>query len=118
MVSLNRRQTAWLPITADLAERMARAVTDHSTPVGSGTVARTKRIPFEHRAEAAVIAWMRHLTTWYDGMVIPRIKGRRREVRLMLARRSQELLERYRRGEPVPDGCPLRLALQRHRSKT
>jgi hypothetical protein len=28
-----------------------------------------------------------------------------------LARRSQELLARYRRGEPVPDGCPLRQAL-------
>ena len=48
---------------ADLAEQMARAVTDHATPVGSGTVARTKRIPVEQRAEAAVIAWMRHKTT-------------------------------------------------------
>jgi hypothetical protein len=51
-------------------------VTDHATPVGSGTVARTKRIPVEQRAEAAVIAWMRHQTTGYDGMVIPRIKGK------------------------------------------
>ena len=96
---------------ADLAERMARAVTDHATPVGSGTVARTKRIPVEQRAEAAVIAWMRHKTTGYDGMVIPRVKGKRREVRRMLARRSHELLEDYRRGEPVPEGCPLRKAL-------
>jgi hypothetical protein len=55
----------------DLAQRIARAVTDHATPVGSGTVARTKRIPVEQRAEAAVIAWMRHQTTGYDGMVIP-----------------------------------------------
>ena len=31
---------------ADLASRMARAITDHATPVGSGTVARTKRIPY------------------------------------------------------------------------
>ena len=96
---------------ADLAERMARAVTDHATPVGSGTVARTKRIPVEQRAEAAVIAWMRHKTTGYDGMVIPRVKGKRREVRRMLARRSHDLLEGYRRGAPVPDGCPLRKAL-------
>ena len=29
--------------TDDLADRLARAVTDHATPVGSGTVARTKR---------------------------------------------------------------------------
>src|SRR6516225_2069212 len=102
---------AFHPNHAELADRLARAVTDHATPVGSGTVARTKRIPVERRAEAAVIAWMRHQTTGYDGMVIPRIKGKRREVRRTLARRSQELLARYRRGEPVPEGCPLRTAL-------
>jgi Uncharacterized conserved protein (DUF2293) len=96
---------------ADLAEGLARAVTDHATPIGSGTVARTKRIPVEKRAEAAVIAWMRHQTTGYDGMVIPRIKGKRREIRRMLARRSQELLEGCRRGEVVPEECPLRRAL-------
>jgi hypothetical protein len=99
------------PTHADLADRLARAVTDHATPVGSGTVARTKRIPVEQRAEAAVIAWMRHSTTGYDGMAIPRIKGKRREVRRMLARRSHELLERYRRGESAPEECPLRKAL-------
>jgi hypothetical protein len=59
---------------ADLADRLARAVTDHATPVGSGTVARTKRIPVEQRAEAAVIAWMRHSTTGYDSLVIPRVR--------------------------------------------
>jgi hypothetical protein len=74
-------------------------------------VARTKRIPVEQRAEAAVIAWMRHRTTGYDNMVIPRVKGQRREVRRMLARRSHELLQRYRRGELIPEGCPLRRAL-------
>jgi hypothetical protein len=96
---------------ADLAARMSRAITDHATPVGSGTVARTKRIPIEQRAEAAVIAWMRHSTTGYDGMVIPRVKGKRREVRRMLAQRSHELLERYRRGEAVGEDCPLKRAL-------
>ena len=70
----------------DLAQRLGRAVTDHATPVWSGTVARTKRIPVEQRAKAAVIAWMRHLTTGYDGMAIPRVKGKRREVRRMLPR--------------------------------
>jgi hypothetical protein len=97
---------------ADLADRLAHAVTDHATPVGSGTVARTKRISVEQRAEAAVIAWMRHSTTGYDGMVIPRIRGKRREVRRMLARRSHELLERYRRGELAPEECPLQRAFQ------
>ena len=103
---------AFHPTHADLADRLARAVTDHATPVGSGTVARTKRISVEQRAEAAVIAWMRHQTTGYDGMVIPRVKGKRREVRRMLARRSKELLGCYRRGEPVPGDCPLGKALQ------
>ncbi len=102
---------AFHPTDTDLAERLARAVSDHATPVGSGTVARTERIPVEQRAEAAVIAWMRHRTTGYDGMTIPRVKGKRREVRRMLARRSQELLGRYRRGEPVGDDCPLKRAL-------
>jgi hypothetical protein len=96
---------------ADLADRLAHAVTDHATPVGSGTVARTKRIPIEQRAEAAVIAWMRHQTTGYEGMVIPRVRGQRREVRRMLAARSKELLSRYRRGEPAQEGCPLQKAL-------
>ncbi len=95
----------------DLADRLAKAVTDHATPVGSGTVARTKRIPVQQRAEAAVIAWMRHQTTGYDGLVIPRVKGKRREVRRMLARRSHDLLERYRRGEAIPETCPLIEAL-------
>jgi hypothetical protein len=96
---------------ADMAEKLARAVADHATPVGSGTVARTKRIPMERRAEAAVIAWMRHQTTAYETMKIPRVKGKRREVRRMLAQRSQELLARYRSGEVVGEACPLRRAL-------
>jgi hypothetical protein len=102
---------AFHPLHADLAQRLARAVTEHATPVGSGTVARTKRIPVEQRAEAAVIAWMRHQTTGYDGMVIPRVKGKRREVRRMLAQRSQGLLQRYRLGEPTGGECPLMTAL-------
>src|SRR4051794_32211290 len=89
---------AFHPAHAELAQRLAHVVSDHATPVGSGTVARTKRIPTEQRAEAAVIAWMRHQTTGYDSMKIPRVKGKRREVRKMLAQRSKELLARYRRG--------------------
>jgi hypothetical protein len=98
---------AFHPNHANLADRLAKAVTDHATPVGSGTVARTKRIPVEQRAAAAVIAWMRHQTTAYDDMAIPRIKGKRKEVRRMLARRSKELLERYRRGDAAEEQCPL-----------
>lgn len=103
------------PDYAEVAQHLACVVTEHATPVGSGTVARTKRIPIEQRAEAAVIAWMRHQTTGYDGMAIPRVKGKRREVRRMLAQRSKKLLERYRRGEPVADDCPLQQPLRNHR---
>lgn len=102
---------AFHPNHADLAQRLAKVVADHTTPVGSGTVARTKRIPVEQRAEAAVIAWMRHQTTAYDSMKIPQVKGKRREVRRMLAQRSKELLARYRRGEANGEECPLVRAL-------
>jgi hypothetical protein len=99
------------PAHAELAQRLARAVTDHATPVGSGTVARTKRIPVEQRAEAAVIAWLRHQTTAYDDMPISRVRGKRREVRRMLAQQSKKLLERYRRGDTDSGDCPLSAAL-------
>ena len=112
------RFLAFHPRYAAVASRLAHAVTIHATPVGSGTVARTKRIPLEQRAEAAVIAWLRHQTTGYDDMVIPRIKGKRREVRRMLAGRSQELLSRYRRGDVIGKVCPLKLALERQDQKT
>lgn len=94
-----------------LARQLAAAIGEHAVPVGSGTVARTKRIPIEERAEAATIAWMRHHTTAYDSMWIPREKGRRREVRRELAKRSRALLRTYRNGgdENVPavNDCPL-----------
>jgi hypothetical protein len=54
-----------------------------------------------------VIAWMPHLTTAYDSLVIPRVEGRLRVVRRMLAQKSKELLARYRRGEPAPENRPL-----------
>jgi hypothetical protein len=69
----------------------------------------------ERRAEAAVIAWVRHHTTAYDSMKIARVKGQRREVRRMLAQRSKELLGAYRRGESTGIACPLALALRRCR---
>lgn len=98
---------------AALAEKVADAVTQRATPVGSGTVARTQRIPIEQRAESAVIAWLRHRTTAYDNMKIPRIKGKRREVRRMLAEQSRHLLDKYRRGTAVDSSCPLLLAAEK-----
>ena len=96
----------------DLSRRLAKLVTDLATPVGSGTVARTRRIPVEKRAEAAVIAWLRHQTTGYDDMVIPRVKGKRREVRRLLAQRSKKLLKKYQQGLDIAIDCPLQTALE------
>jgi 16S rRNA U516 pseudouridylate synthase RsuA-like enzyme len=60
------------------------------------------------RAEAAVIAWMRHQTTAYDNMQIARIKGRRREVRRELAAISRAVLDLHRRDAAHAEGsCPL-----------
>ena len=101
------------PCYEEMAWDIADAVTDQSVPVGSGTVARTERIPVEKRAEAAVIAWMRHQTTAYDHMHIAHIRGERRNVRRELAAQSRKLLEKYRNGEPVdPETCPLAKALK------
>jgi hypothetical protein len=100
------------PCHAALAGELAKAIADHAVPVGSGTVARTKRIPIERRAEAATIAWLRHATTGYDSMQIARVKGMRREVRRLLAERSRQLLGQYRRGTAIAAGsCMLRRGL-------
>jgi hypothetical protein len=98
------------PQFAELQARVAGLVTAHATPVGSGTVARTERIPIERRAESAVIAWMRHQTTAYDSMKVARVKGARREVRRQLAEVSRAVLDLHRgriQHPPGDAGCPL-----------
>jgi hypothetical protein len=107
------RFLAFAPTFEAHAKRLAVAVTAHAAPVGSGTVARTERIPLERRAEAAVIAWLRHQTTAYDDMRIARVKGARREVRRELAEISRALLDVHRRDVPhTPASCPLCRALE------
>jgi hypothetical protein len=96
------------PMHAAIGAALARAVTVHATPVGSGTVARTKRIEIDRRAEAAVIAWLRHATTAYDSMQVARVKGARRELRQELAAHSRRLLDRHRvEAAHLPATCPL-----------
>ncbi len=105
---------SFAPRYATLGRQLAACVTEHATPVGSGTVARTERIPVEERAEAAVIAWMRHQTTAYDQLSIPRVKGMRREVRRELAEISRALLDRHRSDEPhLVSSCPLCTSLSK-----
>lgn len=95
-----------------LEKQMAKRVTAHAIPVGSGTVARTQMISVEERAARAVIAWMRHKTTAYDNLKIARIKGERRAVRRNLAQQSTQILQQYRKGETIPEDCPLKNALK------
>ena len=108
------RYLAFHPRYRELAEQLARRVTAQTTPVGSGTVARTERIELPERVQAAVIAWLRHQTTAYDSLRIARVRGRRREVRRQLAAESLSILERYRQGDICLDAaCPLQAALER-----
>jgi hypothetical protein len=100
----------WQP----LAQTLAHLVAAHATPVGSGTVARTERIPIEQRAEAALIAWMRHQTTSYDDMQIARVAGARREVRRELAQISRAVIDLHRTSMPhAPRSCSLCSAVAR-----
>lgn len=100
------------PAWAEQGRALASAVTAHATPVGSGTVARTQRIPVEQRAESAVIAWMRHQTTAYDSMKIARVKGERRAVRRELAEIARRVLDAHRRDLAHATGdCSLCRAL-------
>ncbi|MCG8471932.1 MAG: DUF2293 domain-containing protein [Desulfobacterales bacterium] len=103
---------AFHPSHEALAKRLAHTITRYAIPVGSGTVARTRRISLEERADAAIIAWMRHHTTNYDNLKVARIKGERRRVRRQLAGESVALLKRYRQGERV-DPCPIGSALEK-----
>lgn len=93
--------------------KMAKLVTEHAIPIGSGTVARTAMIPIEEKAGKAVIAWMRHKTTNYDNMKIARVKGERRAVRRKLAQESVKVLNAYRRGDEIVKGCVLNKALSK-----
>lgn len=101
------------PCHRETAARLAAAVAAQATPVGSGSVARTARLNLADKAELALMAWLRHQTSDYDRMHVARIKGERREVRRRIAVQSRQLLERYRRGEPIAAGaCPLQRALR------
>ncbi|MDP3234047.1 MAG: DUF2293 domain-containing protein [Myxococcales bacterium] len=102
------------PAFSVLEASLAQKVTIHATPVGSGTVARTERIPLEQRAESAVIAWMRHQTTAYDSMKVARVKGARRDVRRQLAEVSRVVLDLHRGRAPhPPEPCVLCVAVNR-----
>ena len=107
-----KRFLRFTPTFSTLEASVAQKVTVHATPVGSGTVARTERIPLEQRAESAVIAWMRHQTTAYDSMKVARVKGARRDVRRQLAEVSRVVLDLHRGRAPhPPEPCVLCVAV-------
>jgi len=85
------------PTHAVVAPYMAQLIADHATPVGSGTVARTARIPIRGTRRGRrdrLDAPPNHRLRCDDP--VPRIKGKRREVRRTLAQRSGDLPHRYR----------------------
>lgn len=97
-----------------LVEKLSLLVKEHAVPVGSGTVARSSTVSLNDKAALAVMAWMRHQTSNYDSTPVPRIKGARRELRKEIARRSERILEKYRRGEDADlTLCPLYRALKK-----
>jgi hypothetical protein len=104
------------PCYEAIATELSQAISRHACPVGSGTVARTKRISIQERAEAALIAWMRHQSSNYDRMHVARVKGARREVRRKIAQQSRRLLDAYRRGDDIDlSVCVLYQALAKAR---
>ena len=110
--STGRSRVPGLPSRPRRPRRTAGKCRDRARHAGRQRHGRQdKTNPGRTAGRSRRIAWMRHRTTGYDGMVIPRVKGNRRELRRRLARRSQELLDRYRRGEPIGDDCPLKRAL-------
>ena len=96
-----------------MEKKLAKVITVHAIPVGSGTVARTQTISIEERAAHAVIAWMRHQTTTYEHTKIAKIKGERRAVRREFAQQSVALLTSYRQGNGIKDDCPLQKAVNK-----
>ncbi len=108
-----RRFLSFTEAFASLEVSVAQRVTLHATPVGSGTVARTTRIPIDERAEAAVIAWLRHQTTAYDSMKVPNTKGARRALRRRLAEVARVVLDLHRGRVPHPPApCALCAAIE------
>jgi hypothetical protein len=104
-VTFEQEVYAWLafaPAYEDLRRRLAALVTAHATPVGSGTVARTQRIPVDERARAAVVAWLRHQATDYDRRQVERVKGARREVRREVNDEARHLIGLHRQPERHP----------------
>jgi hypothetical protein len=100
------------PVWQELETKLAKLICASIVEVGSGTVARTKRIPINNRAEAAVIAWFRHQTTSYDALPVPKVKGMRRAIRKKYATETRLLLDKYRSGREFDLAkCALQRAL-------
>jgi hypothetical protein len=97
-----------------LVVQLSKLVKEHAVPVGSGTVARSSSVTLDDKAALAVMAWMRHQTSAYDSTSVPRVKGARRELRRQIARQSERILAKYRRGDDVDfTVCPLYKALHK-----
>lgn len=111
-----RRETAYRQLFADavlryldfapryqaLALKIAKAVADRATAVGSGRVGRTAKLTLEDKAELAARAYIRHRYTKYEDRARDGLFDLDREVHLVIRDGSQEevdeFLEKHRRG--------------------
>lgn len=102
------------PKYQSMVKQLAILVKEHAVPVGSGTVARSSSVSLDDKAKLAVMAWMRHQTSAYDSTAVARVKGARRELRRQIARQSEQILAKYRRGDRIDmNTCPLYKALKK-----
>ncbi|MDC1106865.1 DUF2293 domain-containing protein [Prolixibacteraceae bacterium] len=95
----------------ELEESLAKAIVDHSSPIGSGTVSRSSRLSIETKAEKAINGWVRHHLTPYEQLKIARTKGARRLARKMMIDKGNEVLVVYRKGQECPNPCPIHKSL-------
>lgn len=90
------------PEHAGLAAEIADGVVDHACPVGSGTVARTRRLDLEEKARLAVNAYVRHRHTGYEARLGGPYSGFDREhhhlTKALAGMEAREFLEEHRRA--------------------
>ncbi|QZT38099.1 DUF2293 domain-containing protein [Halosquirtibacter xylanolyticus] len=96
----------------ELEFKLAKAIADHSAPIGSGTVARSSRLTMEQKAERAINGWVRHHLTPYDQLKIARVKGARSMARKIMIEKGNEVLDIYRIGQERPSPCPIQKSLE------
>lgn len=111
-----RRHLAFHPRHASFEARVVEATLrwEAARPQKKAPKVPATAAGWAREAERVVTAWMRHQTTGYDRLRLPRghARAKRREARRKLEEQGQRLLNPYRLDQPVaPESCPLQRAL-------